>query len=526
MKKKYGVVLVLAVYILLLFALTAAESPFPDSSIRSVGDALWYSLVTITTVGYGDLYPVSQAGRIIGVFFLLLSIGALAFAVSFVLSLLTGRFIPHLVLHFNRNKRWFVFSEMNEVSAALAQSLSHTQPDGLMVFCRCAPEQDTSSRRDFRAVFVPQDIGFAMRFPGAGKQARTAFFIGSDELANCGEALSLRGNDAALMDMYCLSEENSHLPGMNCFDPYECCARQFWLTHPVCLHEASILIIGSGRYAQALLDHALLINCRTPFAASAYHLFGDWGEYCRNHARLCHALSACPVGEETDGLHFHEDAWNADLNLIANADRIIFCADDGDENARKACMLHRCFPYRAALYVRTASVVAPGTRFGAPAEIYTPELVMKHALDQSAMIMHEQYRQSADGSVPAWEELDSFLKDSNRSVADHLLTKLRLLLPDEDGASLSDKDCTKAIKAYKAGGEALLERCRMNEHERWTRFHLLHNWQYAPKRDNRMRLHPSLVPFDQLSEKEKAKDDYAWTMLEQLGGHAKNQEQV
>lgn len=62
MKKKYGVVLVLAVYILLLFALTAAESPFPDSSIRSVGDALWYSLVTITTVGYGDLYPVSQAG--------------------------------------------------------------------------------------------------------------------------------------------------------------------------------------------------------------------------------------------------------------------------------------------------------------------------------------------------------------------------------------------------------------------------------------------------------------------------------
>jgi len=526
MKKKYGVILVLAVYVLLLFALTAAEAPFPDSSIRSVGDALWYSLVTITTVGYGDLYPVSQAGRIIGVFFLLLSVGALAFAVSFVFSLLTGRFIPHLILFFNRNKRWFVFSEMNEVSDALAQSLSHAQTDSLMIFCRCAPEQHDPSQWAFRAVFVAQDIGFVLRFPGAGRQERTAFFVGTDELSNCGEALSLHESGAALTDLYCLSTENSHLPELNCFDPYACCARQFWLTHPVRPHEEHILIIGSGWHAQAMISHALLINCRTPFAASAYHLFGDWSEYRRNHARLCHALCACPQGGETDALHFHEEAWNADADLLAKADRIIFCADDGDENARMACTLHRCFAYRAALYVRTASVVSPGTRFGAPEEIYTQDLVMKHAMDQRAMIMHEQYRQSADGGVPAWEDLSGFLKDSNRSVADHLLTKLRLLLPDAGDVSLSEADCAKAMKAYREGGEALKARCRRNEHERWMRFHLLHNWQYAIKRDNRMRLHPSLIPFDQLSEQEKAKDDYAWTMLEQLGSHAKNQEQV
>jgi len=526
MKKKYGVIFVLAVYVLLLFALTAAETPFPDSSIRSIGDALWYSLVTITTVGYGDLYPVSQAGRIIGVFFLLLSVGALAFAVSFVFSLLTGRFIPHLVLLWNRNRRWFVFSYMNEVSDALAQSLSQAQPDSLMVFCRCEPKQVLPARRAFRAVFAEQDAGLIMRFSGAGKQERTAFFIGSDELANCSEALSLRESNAVFTDVYCLSEENSHLPGLKCFDPYECCARQFWLTHPARSQEEHILIIGSGRYAHALLSHALLINCRTPFTASAYHLFGDWSEYRCSHARLCHALSVCPTGEGTDALHFHEDAWNADLDLIAKADRIIFCADDGDENARMACLLHRCFAYRAKLYVRTASRVVPGTRFGAPEEIYTQSFVMKHALDQNAMIMHEQYRQNAGGSIPAWEELSGFLKDSNRSVADHLLTKLRLLLPDADVTSLSNADCMKAANAYRAGGEVLLERCRRNEHERWMRFHLLYNWQYAPGRDNRMRLHPSLVPFDQLSEQEKAKDDYAWTMLEQLGSHVQNQEQV
>lgn len=38
----------------------------PDSNIKSAGDALWWSYVTIMTVGYGDKYPVTPEGRIIG----------------------------------------------------------------------------------------------------------------------------------------------------------------------------------------------------------------------------------------------------------------------------------------------------------------------------------------------------------------------------------------------------------------------------------------------------------------------------
>lgn len=37
----------------------------PTSNIKTAGDALWWALVTITTIGYGDRYPVTTEGRII-----------------------------------------------------------------------------------------------------------------------------------------------------------------------------------------------------------------------------------------------------------------------------------------------------------------------------------------------------------------------------------------------------------------------------------------------------------------------------
>jgi len=41
------------------------ENEAPGAVIASFGDALWWSVVTMTTVGYGDFYPVTVGGRIV-----------------------------------------------------------------------------------------------------------------------------------------------------------------------------------------------------------------------------------------------------------------------------------------------------------------------------------------------------------------------------------------------------------------------------------------------------------------------------
>ena len=51
-KKKFAIgVSFLLLYFLLILLLLAAEGTNPDSGINSLQDAIWYSLVTMTTVG-------------------------------------------------------------------------------------------------------------------------------------------------------------------------------------------------------------------------------------------------------------------------------------------------------------------------------------------------------------------------------------------------------------------------------------------------------------------------------------------
>jgi voltage-gated potassium channel len=56
-------------------AIFRAEKLNPDANIKTASDAIWYTMVTISTVGYGDRYPTTNAGRIIGTLIIIIGVG-------------------------------------------------------------------------------------------------------------------------------------------------------------------------------------------------------------------------------------------------------------------------------------------------------------------------------------------------------------------------------------------------------------------------------------------------------------------
>jgi len=72
----------LTIYVFLVWILYWIESSNTDSNIKSFSDALWYSIITLTTIGYGDYFPKSPEGKLVALFFVLGSIGILGYVIS------------------------------------------------------------------------------------------------------------------------------------------------------------------------------------------------------------------------------------------------------------------------------------------------------------------------------------------------------------------------------------------------------------------------------------------------------------
>jgi voltage-gated potassium channel len=74
--------LFLGAWLVLLF-----EENAKGSNIHTYPDALWWAIVTVTTVGYGDRYPATEGGRAVAVILMLLGIGLIGVLTATVASL-------------------------------------------------------------------------------------------------------------------------------------------------------------------------------------------------------------------------------------------------------------------------------------------------------------------------------------------------------------------------------------------------------------------------------------------------------
>jgi voltage-gated potassium channel len=65
-------------------AILAVEESAPNGNIKTASDALWYLVVTISTIGYGDRYPTTNLGRIIGTVVLVMGVALFTTMTGFI----------------------------------------------------------------------------------------------------------------------------------------------------------------------------------------------------------------------------------------------------------------------------------------------------------------------------------------------------------------------------------------------------------------------------------------------------------
>ncbi len=337
----------------------------------------------------------------------------------------------------------------------------------------------------------------------------------------------------------------------------EDCARVYWHRLYVRRHSSApdqrVVLIGFGRYGQALLKQALLINLFVDQANMEYHIFGDSEAYRRQHPGLKGFAAVNESQPGKDAIFFHAEPWQESLPLLLSADRILL-ADDAEENNLLA--LAHLRENNAAVHVhlrlsdlRLVEAFWPGRRvaeydynadicvFGTDQSLYTRRIVMDEALILAARCINAKYmRRAAKGRCASchypdtlaecaqhcdaldadWQSLSHFLQEANLLQADHIPVKLRQMLKQDcelSAQTLADY----ALRYEQVQREGGMKPFFALEHERWMRHHYYYNWSYAPDRDDAHLRHPLMVPYDDLPEIQKPKDADPYAIIPEVG---------
>jgi voltage-gated potassium channel len=122
-----GLHFVLLAVLALVFACSALVLEFErharGSNIHNYGQALWWAIVTVTTVGYGDKYPVTAGGRGVAVVLMLVGIG--------LIGVLTATVASFFVQEAADAEKAALHERLDRIETMLAQALaiSETRPD-------------------------------------------------------------------------------------------------------------------------------------------------------------------------------------------------------------------------------------------------------------------------------------------------------------------------------------------------------------------------------------------------------------
>lgn len=113
---RYAAAAIIATFVVLVIAGAVLIRLFASREYPNFGEAMWFTLQTVTTVGYGDNTPTSSGGRFIASFVMLVSIGL----TTVITAVITSMFLRSLSREHEEEDQLVVAESLARIEAALA----------------------------------------------------------------------------------------------------------------------------------------------------------------------------------------------------------------------------------------------------------------------------------------------------------------------------------------------------------------------------------------------------------------------
>jgi voltage-gated potassium channel len=173
------------------------EANNPDSPINTLFEAVYWSIVTISTVGYGDITPITNEGRVVAILVITAGIAVLAFTTSLVVSAFTEKLDEirevKTIENISKLKKFYLICGYDRVAKEVSRKFSKHNKNLIILDHR--EEKIQEAKRDgYQALFYDpgKEDSYKKLNIDMTKQLNSVLLLYEDDVANVYTSLTIR----------------------------------------------------------------------------------------------------------------------------------------------------------------------------------------------------------------------------------------------------------------------------------------------------------------------------------------------